>query len=56
MPITSDGKMPDLRPFVGAISDAVSKAVRKARRPREFEIGFEAGFSRARFSPANPAS
>jgi hypothetical protein len=33
MPITSDGKMPDLRPFVGAISDAVSKAVRKARRP-----------------------
>src|ERR1700730_12087473 len=23
---------------------------------REFEIGFEAGFSRASFSPANPAS
>jgi hypothetical protein len=33
MPITSDGKEPDLRPFVDAISDAVSKAVRKARRP-----------------------
>jgi hypothetical protein len=33
MPITSDGKEPDLRPFVDAISDAMSKAVRKARRP-----------------------
>jgi hypothetical protein len=33
MPITSDGKEPDLRPFVNVISDAVAKAVRKARRP-----------------------
>lgn len=33
MPITSDGKAPDLTPFVSAIGDAVSKAVRKARRP-----------------------
>jgi hypothetical protein len=33
MPITSDGKEPNLEPFVQVISDAVSKAVRKARRP-----------------------
>lgn len=33
MPITSDGKEPDLQPFLNAICDAVSKAVRKARRP-----------------------
>ena len=33
MPITSDGKEPNLEPFVATISDAVSKAVRKARRP-----------------------
>ena len=33
MPITSDGKEPDLKRFVSAISDAVSKTVRKARRP-----------------------
>jgi hypothetical protein len=33
MPITSDGKEPDLHPFLGKICDAVAKAVRKARRP-----------------------
>ena len=33
MPITSDGKEPNLLPFLTAICDAVSKAVRKARRP-----------------------
>jgi hypothetical protein len=33
MPITSDGKEPDLEPFLGAIMNAVAKAVRKARRP-----------------------
>jgi hypothetical protein len=33
MPITSDGKEPDLKPFRNAISDAIAKAVRKARCP-----------------------
>lgn len=33
MPITSDGKEPDLKPFFGEIKDAISKAVRKARKP-----------------------
>ncbi len=33
MPITSDGKEPDLKPFVNEIGSAVAKAVRKARRP-----------------------
>jgi hypothetical protein len=33
MPITSDGKEPNLEPFLGTISDAVAKAVRKAQRP-----------------------
>jgi hypothetical protein len=33
MPITSDGKEPDLVPFFGAITTALSKAVRKAHRP-----------------------
>ena len=33
MPITSDGKEPNLQPFLDVIKDAVSKAVRKARRP-----------------------
>ncbi|WOH80908.1 hypothetical protein RX327_35075 [Bradyrhizobium sp. BEA-2-5] len=33
MPITSDGKEPNLKPFLAAIIDAVAKAVRKARRP-----------------------
>jgi hypothetical protein len=33
MPITSDGKQPDLKPFFHEISTAVQKAVRKARRP-----------------------
>ncbi len=33
MPITSDGKEPNLQPFLDGISDAVAKAVRKARRP-----------------------
>ena len=33
MPITSDGKEPNLEPFLGSISEAVAKAVRKARRP-----------------------
>ncbi len=31
MPITSDGKEPDLAPFVAAIAEAAGKAVRKAR-------------------------
>jgi hypothetical protein len=33
MPITSDGKEPNLIPFLSEIADAVSKAVRKAHRP-----------------------
>ena len=33
MPITSDGKEPDLEPFINEIQTAVSKAVRKARKP-----------------------
>jgi hypothetical protein len=33
MPITSDGKEPNLEPFFEGIKDAVAKAVRKARRP-----------------------
>lgn len=33
MPITSDGKEPDLNPFFDEISNAIAKAVRKARRP-----------------------
>jgi hypothetical protein len=32
MPITSDGKEPDLDPFLAGIADAIGKAVRKARR------------------------
>jgi hypothetical protein len=33
MPITSDGKAPNLFPFFDEITNAVGKAVRKARRP-----------------------
>jgi hypothetical protein len=33
MPITSDGKAPDLLPFLGEIATVVSKTVRKAHRP-----------------------
>jgi hypothetical protein len=33
MPITSDGKAPDLKPFLGEIAAAVRKAVKKAHRP-----------------------
>jgi hypothetical protein len=33
MPITSDGKEPDLRPFLKEMSAAISKAVRKAHKP-----------------------
>jgi hypothetical protein len=33
MPITSDGKEPDLRPFLHEIEGAVQKAVRKAHHP-----------------------
>jgi hypothetical protein len=33
MPITSDGKAPNLRPFLHEIAVAISKAVRKAHRP-----------------------
>jgi hypothetical protein len=33
MPITSDGKEPNLHPFLGWICVAVEKAVKKARRP-----------------------
>jgi hypothetical protein len=33
MPITSDGKEPDLKPFLAEIGKAVTKAVRKARSP-----------------------
>lgn len=33
MPITSDGKEPDLGPFLDEIRNAVAKAVRKAQRP-----------------------
>ena len=33
MPITSDGKEPDFKPFLAKICTAMSKAVRKAHRP-----------------------
>ena len=33
MPITSDGKAPDLKPFLDEIRTAVGKVVRKAHRP-----------------------
>jgi hypothetical protein len=33
MPITSDGKEPNLEPFLSGITDAITKAVRKAHRP-----------------------
>ena len=33
MPITSDGKAPNLHPFLHEIATAISKAVRKAHRP-----------------------
>jgi hypothetical protein len=33
VPITSDGKEPNLEPFVTTIADAIGKAVRKVRRP-----------------------
>jgi hypothetical protein len=33
MPYTSDGKEPDLKPFLSKITAAVSKAVKKARKP-----------------------
>ena len=33
MPITSDGKDPDLLPFLTPIADAIRKAIRKVRRP-----------------------
>jgi hypothetical protein len=35
MPITSDGKEPNLEPFRSVIESAVAKAVRKAQRPSE---------------------
>ena len=34
MPLMSDGKAPDLTPFVQQIADAVGKALRKAHRPQ----------------------
>jgi hypothetical protein len=34
MPITSDGKEPNLRPFINQIAAAVAKAVHKAYRPK----------------------
>jgi len=34
MPITSDGKAPDLKPFLAEIETVVGKAVRKAHRPQ----------------------
>jgi hypothetical protein len=33
MPITSDGKEPDLTPFLAVIDEAMTKAIRKVRRP-----------------------
>ena len=39
MPITSDGKAPDLTPFVGSICTVVGKAVRAAHRPPEPDGG-----------------
>ena len=33
LPITSDGKDPDLRPFLMPIADAIRKAIRKVRHP-----------------------
>ena len=33
MPITSDGKEPDLTPFLPVIDEAMTKAIRKVRRP-----------------------
>jgi hypothetical protein len=33
MPITSDGKEPNLEPFVDAVIEAAGKAIKKTRRP-----------------------
>jgi hypothetical protein len=33
MPITSDGKEPDLAPFLAVIAEAMTRAIRKVRRP-----------------------
>jgi hypothetical protein len=33
MPITSDGREPDLTPFLAVIGEAMTKAIRKVRRP-----------------------
>jgi hypothetical protein len=33
MPVTSDGKSPDLKPFLKVIAIAVGKAVKRAHRP-----------------------
>jgi hypothetical protein len=33
MPITADGKEPDLTPFLAVIEEAMTKAIRKVRRP-----------------------
>jgi hypothetical protein len=38
MPITSDGKAPNLRPFLDGIRSAVGTAVRKAKRPGAVRI------------------
>ena len=35
MPITSDGKDPNLLPFFAPIADAIRKAIRKVRRPAD---------------------
>jgi Topoisomerase 6 subunit A/Spo11, Toprim domain len=43
-PITSDGKAPNLRPFIGAIADAVTAASKKAQRaaPKEKKLSQKA--------------
>jgi hypothetical protein len=39
MPITSDGKEPDLLPFLADIREVIGKAVRKARKPKSDDKG-----------------
>ena len=39
MPITTDGKEPDLKPFFAEIREAIGKAVRKARKPKSDDEG-----------------
>jgi hypothetical protein len=42
IPITSDGKEPDLEPFLAEIQEAIGKAVNKARKPKSDDVASQA--------------